>query len=72
MRFRLSSHRHGRQSRSTSRPRNSTARAKAAETTAALILRSQRSGTFVQNIFHGEAGTVEQYHGPQQIQYALG
>ena len=35
-------------------------------------LRSQRSGTFVQNIFHGEAGTVEQYHGPQQIQYALG
>jgi hypothetical protein len=42
------------------------------ETTAALILRSQRSGTFVQNIFHGEAGTVEQYHGPQQIQYALG
>jgi hypothetical protein len=41
-------------------------------TTAALILRSQRSGTYVQNIFHGEAGTVEQYHGPQQIPYELG
>jgi hypothetical protein len=41
------------------------------QTTAALILRSQRSGTFVQNIFHAEAGTVEQYHGPRQIAYAL-
>lgn len=43
-----------------------------AHTTAALILRSQRSGTFVQNIFHAEAGTVEQYHGPRQIPYELG
>jgi hypothetical protein len=43
-----------------------------ASTTAALILRSQRSGTFVQNIFHADAGTVEQYHGPQQIPYSLG
>jgi hypothetical protein len=40
--------------------------------TAALILRSQRSGTFVQNIFDAESGTVEQYHGPRQIAYALG
>ncbi|MCU0759182.1 MAG: hypothetical protein MUF07_08315 [Steroidobacteraceae bacterium] len=43
-----------------------------ADTTAALILRSQRSGTFVQNIFHPDAGTVEQYHGPRQIPYELG
>jgi hypothetical protein len=43
-----------------------------AATTAALILRSQRSGTFVQNIFHADAGTVEQYHGPRQIPYSLG
>lgn len=43
-----------------------------AATTAALILRSQRSGTFVQNIFHADAGTVEQYHGPRQIPYTLG
>ncbi|MEZ5460001.1 MAG: hypothetical protein R3E65_12050 [Steroidobacteraceae bacterium] len=41
------------------------------QTTAAVILRSQRSGTFVQNIFHAETGEVEQYHGPQQIRYAL-
>lgn len=40
--------------------------------TAALILRSQRSGTFVQNIFDPVTGAVEQYHGPRQIQYALG
>jgi uncharacterized RmlC-like cupin family protein len=43
-----------------------------AATTAALILRSQRSGTFVQNIFHADSGTVEQYHGPRQIPYVLG
>jgi hypothetical protein len=43
-----------------------------ADTTAALILRSQRSGTFVQNIFDAASGTVEQYHGPRQISYALG
>lgn len=41
-------------------------------TTAALILRSQRSGTFVQNIFHADSGAVEQYHGPRQIPYVLG
>lgn len=41
-------------------------------TTAALILRSQRSGTFVQNIFDAGTGSVEQYHGPRQIPYALG
>lgn len=41
-------------------------------TTAALILRSQRSGTFVQNIFHADTGAVEQYHGPRQIPYVLG
>ena len=48
--------------------------------TAALILRSQRSGTFVQNIsgflnpqfMSPVTGAVEQYHGPRQIQYALG
>jgi predicted metal-dependent enzyme (double-stranded beta helix superfamily) len=40
--------------------------------TAALILRSQRSGTFVQNIFDTTSGAVEQYHGPRQIPYALG
>jgi hypothetical protein len=39
--------------------------------TAALILRSQRSGTFVQNIFDAASGAVEQYHGPRQINYAL-
>jgi hypothetical protein len=42
------------------------------QTTAALILRSQRSGTFVQNIFDMPSGAVEQYHGPQQIPYSLG
>jgi len=40
--------------------------------TAAMILRSQRSGTFVQNIFDATSGAVEQYHGPRQISYALG
>lgn len=40
--------------------------------TAALILRSQRSGTYVQNIFDPVTGSVEQYHGPRQIAYALG
>jgi hypothetical protein len=43
-----------------------------AASTAALILRSQRSGTFVQNIFDASSGAVEQYHGPRQIAYALG
>ena len=43
-----------------------------AASTAALILRSQRSGTFVQNIFDASSGAVEQYQGPRQIAYALG
>lgn len=43
-----------------------------AASTAAMILRSQRSGTFVQNIFDAASGAVEQYHGPRQISYALG
>ncbi len=43
-----------------------------AASTAALILRSQRSGTYVQNIFDAGSGAVEQYHGPRQINYALG
>ncbi len=38
----------------------------------AVIVRSQKSGTFVQNIFYQKDGTVEQYHGPQQISYHLG
>lgn len=41
------------------------------DVTAAVILRSQRSGTFVQNIFHGDSGAVEQYNGPRQIPYSL-
>ncbi len=42
-----------------------------AAVTAAVILRSQRSGTFVQNIFAADSGAVEQYHGPRQILYSL-
>ena len=38
----------------------------------ALIVRSQKSGTFIQNIFYETDGTVEQYHGPEQIPYHLG
>lgn len=38
----------------------------------AIIVRSQRSGTFVQNIFYQDDGTVEQYDGPEQIPYRLG
>ena len=38
----------------------------------AVIVRSQRSGTFVQNIFYQQDGSVEQYDGPQQIPYHLG
>ena len=40
--------------------------------TIAVIVRSQRSGTFVQNIFYQKDGTVEQYYGPEQIPYHLG
>ena len=42
------------------------------ESTAALIVRSQRCGTYVQNIFYRDTGTVEQYYGPDQIPYNLG
>lgn len=38
----------------------------------ALIVRSQKSGTFVQNIFREKDNTVEQYNGPQQIPFHLG
>ena len=38
----------------------------------AVIVRSQKSGTFVQNIFYQKDGSVEQYHGPQQIPFHLG
>ena len=40
--------------------------------TVAVIVRSQKSGTFVQNIFHDHGKTVEQYDGPEQIPYHLG
>lgn len=40
--------------------------------TVAVIVRSQKSGTFVQNIFHELGNKVEQYDGPEQIQYHLG
>jgi predicted metal-dependent enzyme (double-stranded beta helix superfamily) len=42
------------------------------ERTVAVIVRSQKSGTFVQNIFREQDGSVEQYHGPEQIAYHLG
>ena len=38
----------------------------------AVIVRSQKSGTFVQNIFYSQDGSVEQYYGPRQIPYHLG
>jgi predicted metal-dependent enzyme (double-stranded beta helix superfamily) len=40
--------------------------------TVAVIVRSQKSGTFVQNIFHDMGNSVEQYDGPEQIPYHLG
>lgn len=40
--------------------------------TVAVIVRSQKSGTFVQNIFHDQGNRVEQYDGPEQIAYHLG
>ncbi len=42
------------------------------ERTVAVIVRSQKSGTFVQNIFHELGDRVEQYDGPEQIPYHLG
>jgi predicted metal-dependent enzyme (double-stranded beta helix superfamily) len=41
------------------------------ERTVGLIIRSQRSGTFVQNKFDVSSGKVEQYGGPVQIPYDL-
>lgn len=40
--------------------------------TAAVIIRSQRCGTYVQNIFYQKDGHVEQYWGPQQIPFHFG
>jgi len=42
------------------------------ESTTAIIVRSQRSGTYIQNIFYTDVGTVEQYWGPKQIPFLLG
>lgn len=42
------------------------------ERTVAVIVRSQKSGTFVQNIFYDLGKSVEQYNGPEQIPYHLG
>jgi len=38
----------------------------------AVIVRSQKSGHFTQNIFYQKDGSVEQYYGPQQIPWRLG
>jgi predicted metal-dependent enzyme (double-stranded beta helix superfamily) len=38
----------------------------------AVIVRSQKSGTFIQNIFYQQDNSVEQYHGPDQIPYHFG
>ena len=38
----------------------------------AVIVRSQKSGTFIQNIFYEKDNSVEQYHGPDQIPYHFG
>jgi predicted metal-dependent enzyme (double-stranded beta helix superfamily) len=39
--------------------------------TIGFIVRSQRSGTFVQNRFDPETGAVDQYDGPAQMPYEL-
>jgi hypothetical protein len=39
--------------------------------TIGFIVRSQRSGTFIQNRFDLETGAVSQYDGPVQIPYEL-
>ena len=39
--------------------------------TIGFIVRSQRSGTFVQNRFNPEKGAVDQYDGPVQMPYQL-
>ena len=40
--------------------------------TVAVIVRSQRCGTYVQNIFYKKDNSVEQYYGPDQIPFAFG
>ena len=40
--------------------------------TVAVIVRSQRCGTYVQNIFYRENNAVEQYYGPEQIPFRFG
>jgi hypothetical protein len=40
--------------------------------TVAVIVRSQRCGTYVQNIFYKKDNTVEQYYGPDQIPFEFG
>lgn len=40
--------------------------------TVAVIVRSQKSGTFVQNIFYQKDNSVEQYWGPEQIPFNFG
>ena len=40
--------------------------------TVAVIVRSEKSGGFVQNCFEPETGGVAQYYGPTQIPYRLG
>ncbi len=40
--------------------------------TIGFIVRSQRSGTFVQNRFDPASGAVDQYDGPVQVPYKLG
>lgn len=40
--------------------------------TAAVIVRSQKCGSYVQNIFYADTGKVEQYWGPQQIPFHFG
>ena len=41
------------------------------EPTVAVIVRSQKCGTYVQNIFYQKDSTVEQYYGPKQIPFEL-
>ncbi len=40
--------------------------------TVAVIVRSQRCGTYVQNIFYQKDNSVEQYYGPDQIPFRFG
>ncbi len=40
--------------------------------TVAVIVRSQKCGTYVQNIFYQKDSSVEQYWGPQQIPFGFG